>query len=56
METTTTVMEAVTTAITNIVGVATTLLDTITANPILMLFFCVPIVGIGVGVIHRLRG
>lgn len=56
METVTTGMEAITTAVTNIIGIATTMLDTITGNPILMLFFCVPIVGIGVGVVRKLRG
>lgn len=56
MDTAVTGVEAITTAVTNILNIATTMLDTITGNPILMLFFCVPIIGIAVGVVRKLRG
>lgn len=48
-------MEAVTTAISSITGVVTSLLTTITGNATLMLFFVAPIIGIGVGVLRKIK-
>lgn len=48
-------MEAITTGITAIMGVATTMLDTITANPIFAALFAAGFVSIGLGIVRKVK-
>ena len=48
-------MTEVTAGITAIMGVATTMLDAITANPILAALFATGFVSIGVGIVRKLK-
>lgn len=42
-------------AVTNIMGVVSTVMTTISGNAVLMTFFCAGIVGIGIGIVKKLR-
>lgn len=42
-------------AVTNIMGVVSTVMTTIAGNAVLMTFFCAGIVGIGIGIVKKLR-
>ena len=44
-----------TTAVTSIMGVASTVMTTITEDATLMTFFCASIVGVGIGIVKKLR-
>lgn len=44
-----------TTAVTSIMGVVSTVMTTITENATLMTFFCSSIVGVGIGIVKKLR-
>ena len=46
---------SMTTAVTSFMDVVSTVMTTITGNPILMAFFCAGIVGIAIGVVKQLR-
>lgn len=48
-------MEGVTTAIGGITGIMTSLLDFITGNPILMVFFVAGFVGTAIGLIRKFK-
>ncbi len=48
-------MEAITTALTSVLGFAGTVLDTILANPTLALFFALGLTGSIIGVVHQLK-
>ena len=48
-------MEALTTGITTLLGLAGTVLDTMLANPVLTLFFAVGITGSIIGVVKKLK-
>lgn len=48
------IIASLTTIFTAIIGYVGTVADTITAEPLLMLYVLVPIVGIGVGLFRRL--
>lgn len=43
------------TAVTSLMGVVSTVMTTITGNETLMVFFCAGVVGIGIGVVKKLR-
>ena len=43
-------------AVTSLMGVATSVLDMVTGNATLMVFFCGGLVFMGIGVVKRLRG
>lgn len=47
-------MEAITTAITEMMGFAGTMLTTITGNPVLVLFLAMPITGGAIGIVRKL--
>lgn len=47
-------MEAITSAITSMMGFAGTMLTTITSNEVLVLFLAVPIIGSAIGIVSRL--
>ncbi len=51
-ETTTTTMSD---AISTLVGLVPNVMSMISANPVLMVFFCAPILGIAIGVLKRLK-
>lgn len=44
-----------TSAVTSIMGVVSTVMTTIIGNEILLTFFCSSIVGVGIGIVKRLR-
>ena len=44
-----------TTAVTSLMDVVSTVLATITGNATLMVFFCVGVVGIAIGVVRKLK-
>lgn len=46
---------SLTSAVSSIMGVVSTVMDTITGNAILLTFFCAGIVGIAIGIVKRLR-
>lgn len=46
---------SMTEAVTSIMGVVSTVMTTITGNPVLMTFFCASIVGVAIGIVKRLR-
>lgn len=46
---------SMTEAVTSIMGVVSTVMTTISANAILMTFFCSSIVGVGIGICRKLR-
>lgn len=48
-------MEAITTAITDLLGIVGTVITTITGQPILCAFLAVSFVGIGIGLFRKLR-
>ena len=48
-------MEAITTAITTLLGLAGTVLETILANQVLALFFAIGILGAIIGVVRKLK-
>lgn len=48
-------MEAVTTGVTNLIDIVGSTLDALTAEPILMVFFCSGLVGIAVSVIRKFK-
>ena len=48
-------MEAINTGITAIMGVATTMLDAITSNPIFAALFAAGFVGIGIKIVGKLK-
>lgn len=41
--------------VTSVMGVVTTVMTTITNDPILMAFFVAPIIGVVIGVVRKLR-
>jgi len=49
------IMEAITGALTSVLGFAGTVLDTILANPTLALFFALGLTGSIIGVVHQLK-
>ena len=49
-------MAAITTAITDVLGIVGTVITTITGEPILCAFLAVSFIGIGVSIFHKLRG
>lgn len=44
-----------TTAVSSLMDVVSTVIGTITGNPVLMVFFCAGIVGIAIGIVKRLK-
>lgn len=48
-------MEAITTGITALMGVASTMLDAITANPIFAALFASGFITIGIGIVKKLK-
>ncbi len=42
-------------AVTDVMGVVSTVMTTITGNAVLMAFFCAGIIGVAIGVVKRLR-
>ncbi len=48
-------MEAVTTGVTNLIGIVGSTLDAMTAEPILMVFFCAGLIGTAVAVIRKFK-
>ena len=48
-------MEAVTTGITAIMNIASTMLNTITGNPIFAALFATGFIGIGIGIVKKLK-
>lgn len=48
-------MTEITTAITSVFGIVGTTLTEITSDPILTLFFVVPLIGMGCGILRRLK-
>ena len=48
--------ETMTTAVGNIMSVVSTVVTTISGNAVLMTFFCAGLVGVAIGLVHRLRG
>ena len=47
--------EGMTTAITNIMNVVGTVVNTISQNPVLMTFFSAGLVGVAIGLVSRLK-
>ncbi len=47
-------MEAITTAVSDLMGFAGTMLTTVTSNAVLTLFLAVPIVGAAIGIVRKL--
>ena len=45
----------ITDAVTSIMGVVSTVITTVTNNPILLVFFASGVVGIAIGIVHRLK-
>ena len=45
----------ITEAVTSIMGVVSTVITTVTSNPILLVFFASGVVGIAIGIVHRLK-
>lgn len=45
----------ISTAVSEIMGVVTTMLNTITGNPLLMIFFSASIVSIAIGIVMKLK-
>lgn len=46
----------ITSAVTSIMGIVSTMMTTITSNPILMAFMCAGLIGIAIAVIKKLVG
>lgn len=46
---------SITDAVTSIMGVVSTVITTVTSNPILLVFFASGVVGIAIGIVHRLK-
>lgn len=46
---------SITEAVTSIMGVVSTVITTVTGNPILLVFFASGVVGIAIGIVHRLK-
>lgn len=46
---------SITEAVTSIMGVVNTVITTVTGNPILLVFFASGVVGIAIGIVHRLK-
>lgn len=44
-----------TTAVTSLMSVVSTVMNTITGNETLMVFFCAGVIGIAIGVVKKLR-
>lgn len=45
----------ITEAVSSIMGVVNTVITTVTNNPILLVFFASGVVGIAIGIVHRLK-
>lgn len=45
----------ITDAVSSIMGVVSTVITTVTNNPILLVFFASGVVGIAIGIVHRLK-
>lgn len=46
---------SITTAVTSIMGVVSTVITTVTENPILLVFFASGVVGIAIGIVRGLK-
>lgn len=46
---------SITEAVSSIMGVVSTVITTVTGNPILLVFFASGVVGIAIGIVHRLK-
>lgn len=46
---------SITEAVTSIMGVVNTVITTVTGNSILLVFFASGVVGIAIGIVHRLK-
>jgi len=47
---------SITDGVSSIMGIVTTVIGTITATPLLMVFLSATLVGIGVGIFRKLKG